>query len=341
MRKAAVFLPVLAGFMWGSSGIFVRTLSGKGMTSPTIISARVVLAVLILFVCLFISDRSRLRIRLRDIWIFMGSSITGILGLNFCYNAAVVKLSLSLAAILLSTAPFFALFLSALLFRERITAVKIGCLFMAVAGCVMASGVIESSAGVTLSVAGILSGVAAAVFFALYGVFSRLATNRGYSTFTIIFYSMLIVSVVLIPMTDYGALVRFVADAPVTNGIFSLVHSLMTSVLPYALYSLSLVYMENGRVAILAGGAEPAAAFVFGIVFYSEIPTMLNLAGLALTIAALTIMCLPVAQGRIPEAAGSGSNKMDRQCGRTDISRQGNLATDAQEEPGGPPASDR
>ena len=50
--------------------------------------------------------------------------------------------------------------------------------------------------------------------------------------------------------------------------------------------------MENGRVAILAGGGEPVAAFVFGMIFYHEMPTALNLLGRVVTVAALTLMCL-------------------------------------------------
>ena len=60
--------------------------------------------------------------------------------------------------------------------------------------------------------------------------------------------------------------------------------------------------MENGRVAILAGGGEPVAAFVFGMIFYHEMPTALNLLGLVVTVAALTLMCLSPAA--LP--AGSG-----------------------------------
>ena len=260
-----------------------------------------------LFIVLLVTGREQLRVRIRDLWIFAGCGIVGMLGLNIFYNESVRLLSLSLAAILLSTAPFFALFLSAVIFRERITRRKIGCLVMAVAGCVLASGVIESGSGTGWSLFGILSGLASAVFFALYGVFSRFATNRGYSTFTILFYSMLMISIALIPIADLGKLTGFIAEAPVMHSGFTLLHALCAVVLPYALYSLSLIYMENGRVAILAGGGEPVAAFVFGMIFYHEMPTALNLLGLVVTVAALTLMCLspaaPPAGSGITEAA--------------------------------------
>lgn len=307
MKKAVVLLPVFAGFLWGSSGVFVRTLTAHGMNNYTIIASRMMMAASLLFIVLLVTGREQLRVRIRDLWIFAGCGIVGMLGLNIFYNESVRLLSLSLAAILLSTAPFFALFLSAVIFRERITRRKIGCLVMAVAGCILASGVIESGSGTGWSLFGILSGLASAVFFALYGVFSRFATNRGYSTFTILFYSMLMISIALIPIADLGKLTGFIAEAPLMHGGFTLLHALCAVVLPYALYSLSLVYMENGRVAILAGGGEPVAAFVFGMIFYHEMPTALNLLGLVVTVAALTLMCLspaaPPAGSGVTEAA--------------------------------------
>lgn len=299
MKKAVVLLPVFAGFMWGSAGVFVRTLTDYNVDNTTVIASKMGVAALMIFLMLLVIDRKQLKVRLKDLWMFAGCGIVGMLGLNFFYNKAINDLSLSLAAILLSTAPFFALFFAAGIFRERITGRKIGCLLMAVAGCVMASGALESTGSGSWSLFGVISGLTAAVFFALYGVFSRMATNRGYSTFTILFYSMLMVAVVLIPATDFGVYGRFLAAAPISNTLFTLLHSLVTSVLPYALYSLSIVYMENGKVAILSGGGEPVAAFVFGIIVYGEVPTLLSLIGLIVTIAALTLMCMTPAPPKV------------------------------------------
>lgn len=316
MKKAVVLLPVFAGFLWGSSGVFVRTLTAHGMNNYTIIASRMMMAAILLFIVLLVTGREQLKVRIRDLWIFAGCGIVGMLGLNIFYNESVRLLSLSLAAILLSTAPFFALFLSAVIFRERITRRKIGCLVMAVAGCILASGVIESGSGTGWSLFGILSGLASAVFFALYGVFSRFATNRGYSTFTILFYSMLMISIALIPIADLGKLTGFITEAPVMHSGFTLLHALCAVVLPYALYSLSLIYMENGRVAILAGGGEPVAAFVFGMIFYHEMPTALNLLGLVVTVAALTLMCLSPAA--LPAGSGITEAAEDADCGDAD-----------------------
>ena len=72
-----------------------------------------------------------------------------------------------------------------------------------------------------------------------------------------------------------------------------LLNSLCTSVLPYVLYTLSLTHIETGKVSILASGGEPIAAMLLGMLFFSEIPTILSLIGLILTIIALSLLCMP------------------------------------------------
>lgn len=123
-------------------------------------------------------------------------------------------------------------------------------------------------------------GVLSAFFYALYAIFSKTASNRGYDTFTIIFYSILAISLVLLPLTDWGSFGAFLAEALVGNTVFTLAHAAFTTILPYALYTLSQLYLDGGMVAILAsGGPSPTAACLFGAVFFQEYPSLWNLAG--------------------------------------------------------------
>jgi drug/metabolite transporter (DMT)-like permease len=108
----------------------------------------------------------------------------------------------------------------------------------------------------------------------------------------VIFYSVLLITIVLLPFADYSKINSFMADSPAPNIIFLIFHALCTSVLPYIFLTLALLYAETGKVSILASGGEPIAAVVFGIIFYSEIPTLLMLIGLAITIAALAFLCM-------------------------------------------------
>ncbi|WP_148321277.1 DMT family transporter [Paraclostridium bifermentans] len=293
MKKIAVLFPIISGGLWGSAGIFIRKLSDFGLNSYTIISSRVLIALIILFIGILILDKSLLKIKLKDAWVFMASGILGMLGLNFCYNESVNHLSLSLAAVLLSLSPIFVIFIAAILFKEKITLRKISCMLLAILGCILASGLLENNTGMKLSAIGILIGLLSAFFYALYSVVSKIAMGKGYEALTITFYSLLTLEIVLLPFTDWNILKDFVISAPVNNSIFMLLHSVFTSVLPYVLYTVSLSYIEAGKTSILAAGGEPISAMLLGMLFFSEVPTILSLIGLILTIVALSLLCMP------------------------------------------------
>lgn len=293
MKEIAVLFPIISGGLWGSAGIFIRKLSDFGLNSYTIISSRVLIALIILFIGILILDKSLLKIKLKDAWVFMASGILGMLGLNFCYNESVNHLSLSLAAVLLSLSPIFVIFIAAILFKEKITLRKISCMLLAILGCILASGLLENNTGMKLSAIGILIGLLSAFFYALYSVVSKIAMGKGYEALTITFYSLLTLEIVLLPFTDWNILKDFIISAPVNNSIFMLLHSVFTSVLPYVLYTVSLSYIEAGKTSILAAGGEPISAMLLGMLFFSEVPTILSLIGLILTIVALSLLCMP------------------------------------------------
>ena len=79
-----------------------------------------------------------------------------------------------------------------------------------IVGCVLVSGLLEG--GSSLSASGIASGLAAAFFYAVYGILSKKSASKGYTTYTTLFYCLLISTVVLIPFSDLGAFAGFAAE---------------------------------------------------------------------------------------------------------------------------------
>ena len=124
-------------------------------------------------------------------------------------------------------------------------------------------------------------------------IFSKISMQRGYNVFTITFYSMLLMAVVLLPFTDWSMTISFIGESPVKNLIFMILHSLCTNVLPYVCFTWSLNYVDAGKAAILAAGGEPTAAMIFGIIFFKEIPSMIGIIGLIITVAAISVLCKP------------------------------------------------
>lgn len=201
MKRIYNIMPIISGICFGSAGIFVRELS-ENMNSTSIISSRVVIAILLLGLWIAVYHPDYFKIKLKDIWIFVGAGVIGTLGLNICYNFSINELSLSLSAVLIALSPIFVIIFAFILFHESITKKKIISIILALAGCVLTSGIFENNASMHWTWIGIFVGSAGAVFYALYSVFSKVGMKRGYQALTITFYSMVAITVVLLPFTQ-------------------------------------------------------------------------------------------------------------------------------------------
>ena len=292
-KKISLLLAILSGVMWGSGGVFVRKLYAFGMDDWTIISSRAVVAAAFLFGGMLIVDSKLLKIQWKDLWVFIGAGVVGMMGLNLCYNKALSQVSMSLAAVLLSLSPIFVLLISRVLFKESLTKKKIICMILAFAGCVLTSGMLESQSSMNWTYLGIFLGVLSAFFYACYSIFSKIATEKNYSVFTMTFYSLLSLSIATAPISDWSVFADFMKAAPIENSIFMFLQSVVTTVLPYILFTFALKHIDSGIVSILSAGAEPSAATVFGLVFFKEMPTVISVTGLVVTIVALTFLCTP------------------------------------------------
>lgn len=290
MEQIYNIMPIISGICFGSAGIFVRELS-ENMNSTSIISSRILIAILLLGLWIAVRYPMNFRIKLKDSWIFVGAGVLGTLGLNLCYNFSINELSLSLAAVLIALAPIFVMVFAFFMFHEAITAKKIISIILALIGCVLTSGILENNTSMHWSWIGILVGSASAGFYALYSIFSKLGMKKSYPALTITFYSMLAIAVVLLPFTQWDNMAHYIAANPLRNTLFMVMHSLCTAVCPYAFYTVALDHMEAGKASILCS-CEPVAAMVFGLFFFGEIPTVLSVTGLIIVLLALAMLVL-------------------------------------------------
>lgn len=285
MKKIYLILPILAGIMFGSSGIFVRTLTQNGIDPTTLLFLRFSIAIIPLLIAILATDRNLFKIDLKDIPLLLLCSLC-IIGLNLCYNHSMNTVSLSLAAVLLSIAPIYVLIIAYFIFAEKITSKKLVCMILAILGCLLMTGALETDWG-NLPLLGILSGIGAGLFWAIYLMASKKSIENGNHTFTILIYSIIFITIALIPFTDFGQITNFTQINPTLTILFLIIHSTFSFALPYILSTLSLKYIDSGISSILMSGAEPLAALLFGLIIYSEIPTILMFCGFILTIIAM------------------------------------------------------
>mgnify|MGYP002522436075 FL=1 len=166
MKKIYLILPILAGIMFGSSGIFVRTLTQNGIDQTTLLFLRFSIAIIPILIAILLTDKSLFKIELSDIPLFLTCSVC-IMGFNLCYNESMNTVPLSLAAVLLSLAPIYVLVFANLIFKEKITTKKIICMLLAIFGCLLMTGVLEETLS-SVPIFGIVSGIGAGLFWAVY-----------------------------------------------------------------------------------------------------------------------------------------------------------------------------
>ena len=274
--------------MFGSSGIFVRTLTQNGIDPTTLLFLRFSIAIIPLLIAILATDKNLFKIDLKDIPLFLVCSLC-IIGLNLCYNHSMNTVPLSLAAVLLSIAPIYVLIIAYFMFGENITSKKLICMILAISGCIMMTGVLEINFE-NIPLLGILSGIGAGLFWAVYLMASKKSIENGKHTFTILFYSIIFISIALIPFSDFGEISNFISINPMLTVIFLILHSTFSFALPYILSTISLNYMDSGTSSIFLSGAEPFAALIFGLLIYSEVPTPLMFCGFILTIIAMMML---------------------------------------------------
>ena len=286
MKQRMPALAVLgAGITWGVISLFVRRLSAAGLTPLQISLLRMVTAALVFLPLAALRDPKKLRIRLRDLWMFVGTGIVSVVLFNTLYFYATVHSQASVAVVLLYTSPAFVLLLSALIFRERITGRKLLCLGLTVLGCALVGGIFGGENRLTARV--LLAGLGSGFFYALYTVFARFALKK-YDSLTVTAWTFLMGALGSLPLGAPGATVRVLAGEPVLL-LFCLGIGVVSTALPYLLYTWGLQRMDSGRAAILVA-VEPLVGAVLGMTAYGEPHGFPKLLGIALILGAVLIL---------------------------------------------------
>lgn len=296
MKKLAPLMVIGAGCLWGCMGILVRGMNAIGLETMEIVAVRCLVTFVCMAVGLFAMDRKAFRIRVKDLWCFIGTGVFSIVFFNYCYFKTITMTSLSVAAILLYTAPSIVMILSAVLFREKMSRKKLAALAVTFAGCVCVTGGVNQAA---LTISGVLTGLGAGLGYALYSIFGRYAIERGYNSLTITLWTFGVAFVGCLPFADMGHILGQYAKHP--SAVFtSLFWIFMTTVLAYILYTLGLGHMETGKASVMTS-IEPVVASSVGLLLYGEKITGWGMTGIVLVIGAIVLLNLsdPKRKGRL------------------------------------------
>lgn len=277
---------ILAGAaLWGMIGLWNRRLMAGGFSPWSIVLVRNTGGLALLLAIFAVRDRSVFRVRREHLKYFFGTGIASVLLFTVCYFSCQKICSLAVASILLYTAPSIVVMLSAVLWREPVTRKKLLALGLTLVGCACVCGVFAGD--LTVTPAGILLGLGAGFFYALYSIFGRYALRAGYSSMTVTVWTFIFAGAGALLFIRPAELIPAAADGAMWLTAAGLV--VISTVAPYLLYTAGLSRVESGRASIMAS-LEPVVASLVGILVFHEPLSGLTAAGIVCVLAGVVIL---------------------------------------------------
>lgn len=281
-----MILVFISGFLWGTIGVFVNGLLSLGADGELISFLRMFSAfAIILAVSLFKHGR---KIILHDrralfLCVLLGVLCNGVY--NLFYSASIRINGMGIACVLMYTAPVFTAIASAIIFREKFSALKIFALAVNIIGSVLTvTG--GNFSGANIDMAGILAGIGTGFCYGMAAVIGRLAGERTDSlTVSMYSYFSAMMFLVIFMRPDISLAVSNVKILGL-----GFLYGLIPTALAYLAYYNGLkVIHDTSKVPVIAS-VEPVTAVLIGTIIYNERIGTANLIGVAVVMISIIIM---------------------------------------------------
>lgn len=287
---------LLAAGLWGTLGTFYRIGTEQFHLTPlAIVFWRGGLAALALGLVMGLvlpvgaGKRGLLRVRRRDLPLFVAFGLLGVTAFYPLYIYSVLLVGVAVAVVLLYTAPIIVSVMAWRFLSEGFDRRKVAALLLTFAGILLMSRAYDPSL-LSVNALGVLCGLGAAFAYALYSILGKMSLNRGYSVATTSFYiysigvlGLLVVALVVGP----GQLLE-IGDNPGAWGLL-LVLALVQTLGAVAAYVTGLRYLEAGVASILAT-FEPVVATILAFAVLHEAIDWPQMVGGVLVLGAVLLL---------------------------------------------------
>ncbi|MBQ7898086.1 MAG: EamA family transporter [Clostridia bacterium] len=284
MKKRAFLFIIMAGILWGSSGLFVNALKPLGLASLQMVAIRATVSALCMAVYALIFDRQCFKANLRQLILYLCSGACIFLTASFYYISMQAS-SVSTAVVLMYTAPVFVMIYSVLFFGEKFTKPKCVSLVLMIVGCALVSGIVG---GLKFNAYGIVTGFLSGITYSAYNIFTKLEMKHKCNPVSASMYSFIFMALIALAVSKPYRIVEVVAEKP-SAVLLMIACGVCTCVLPYFLYTLSLKAIAVGTASAL-GIIEPLSATVFSVVFLKEMLGIDSVIGIVMIVGAVIIL---------------------------------------------------
>lgn len=243
---------------------------------------------------LFIAHAARtraLRVRPRDVPALAGFALVGVTLFYASLNLAIDAGGVSLAFVLLYTAPAFVALLAAALLGERLTRAKGALVALSVVGVALVS--LAGGEGVRPTGAAVAWGLTSGLAYSSYYLFGKWVLRR-YPPVTVFAYVMPVGALGLLPLVRFEAL-----SAGAGAWLDLALMAVLSTYLAYFVYYTGLRGVEASR-AVLVATLEPVLAAALAAALFGERLGALGVAGGVLVLVAAALASM----GGTPRPAG-------------------------------------
>ncbi|MBO1511296.1 DMT family transporter [Metabacillus bambusae] len=283
-NKFAILYIGAGAALWGIISIFVTYFYELGFTPTQVVAIRALSASIFLVFYVIIKNRQLFRIKVSDSKYFIGTGIFSIVLFNWCLFSAIEETSISIASILLYTAPAFVTIFSRLIFKESLSSQKVIALVTTFIGCSFVIGILPNN-NETISLYGLILGLGSGLFYALYSIFGKFALKK-YHSLTITVYTFLFAAIAVTPFSGIWNVIPLFSDIKVWFYVIGL--GFLSTMLPFLLYTKGLNKIESSTASIIAT-IEPVVASLIGFMIFQEKLNLWQYMGIILVIAAVII----------------------------------------------------
>lgn len=274
-------LVIVAAVLWGLIGLISTGILAEGVSAIEVAFWRALLGGALFLVHAAVTGDLALR-RRTDAMPMVAFALVGVSLFYASLVLAIDEGGISLAFILLYTAPLFVIFGAWLLLGEALTARKLVLAPLAVLGIALVSW--GGGTGITISAASIVWGLVSGLSYASYYIFGKLYLNR-YRPATIYAWVMPLGAVFLLPLVEFAPKS---ASAWLLLGLLAL----LSTYVAYLVYYTGLARVEASK-AVLVATIEPVVAVVLAALFLGERFGPLGFAGASMILATAVLAALP------------------------------------------------
>ena len=285
MKKRAYIYIILAGIFWGTSGLFVEALRPYGFASLQMTAMRGAVSAISMSVFCFLTDRSVFRAKPSEMLLHFLSGLS-MFGTASFYYISMANSSVSTAVVLMYTAPVIVMLYSVLFLGEKLTKLKLCSVAIMLLGSALVSGIIG---GFKFSLWGIAAGFLAGISYSSYNIVTKIQMRRNMNPRSATLYCFVFMGIFSLMVSKPWQMIPLTAKDPAPIIPLMIGIGIVTTVLPYLLYTIAMKELDAGTASAL-GIIEPMSASIFSFVFLGEPCNLLPMIGIVLIIGAVFIL---------------------------------------------------